>query len=126
MSNLNKEEYALLSQFSYIDLPSNMVKKYFSNSKASMSFSEVLNNLSEKNAYKKYLTNDQITLVHKMLNSPEICKLNFVQYENKDVLIGNKEEYTHEQKGKGITGFAAMGFVTPEGNPLAIFEVAKR
>jgi hypothetical protein len=61
-----------------------------------------------------------------MLNSPAICDLQFVQYENKDALVGNKDEHKEIQLGEhynytGITGFVAMGFVSPDGNPIAVY-----
>jgi hypothetical protein len=93
MANLTKEEYALLSEFSYIDLPEDVVKQLnMADSDDGLSFGRVLNYLNNYIENKKYLTDDQVILINKMINSPAICDLQFVQYENKDALVGASHE----------------------------------
>lgn len=125
MENLIKEDYALLSQFSYIDLPKEFINKLdHADPNKGLNMGTALNELTTNNDLKRELTNDQITLIHQMLTSPEICDLQFVQYENNDSLIGNKAKLIEKQTSrdnKEITGFVGMGFVSPEGNPIAVF-----
>ncbi|MCY9692051.1 Mbeg1-like protein [Paenibacillus alginolyticus] len=118
MGTIRREEYALLSDFSYIDLPDAYVKRFFNVNNKHNSLEEGLHLLL--NQYEDQLSSKQIEIVNQMLNSPELCKLTFKDYENKDSRLGNNAEKI-KQKGSDITGFAAMGFIAHDGIPIAVF-----
>jgi len=75
-------------------------------------------------AYQEYLTEGQVELVKQMLQSPDICALSFVKYSNYDGIVGNNKEDNEDNPEKNnkaasdFTGFVAMGFLTPSGEPV--------
>lgn len=115
MAQLTREEYALLSDFSYIDLPRDIARTI---NRGDASLSEIAARLLDK---PKLLSEAQLKCVERILDHPELLKLEFVQYENKDAIIGNHGEKDPTAQGEDITGFVAMGFVSPEGNPIAVY-----
>ena len=107
MSRLSDKEYALLSDFSYTDLPKNLLEN------DSTSLGALLDRLLDS---KKTLAPEHLQLVQKMRTHPELRNLTLVQYENKDSWDGDER-----QSGNDLTGFVAMGFVTSEGSPIAVY-----
>ena len=119
MASLSSEEYALLNEFSYIDLPK-QVKDLIEGNSENKNFGHILELLLTD--YNVYLTKEQLKFVKELRTYPEIIKLEVVQYENKDSIISNfKDKCFVPRQEKDITGFAAIGFVSPEGNPIAVY-----
>lgn len=107
MSRLSDKEYALLSDFSYIDLQG----YHLGNDPISLGAF-----LDELLDHRDTLKPEQLELLEKMQTNPELRNLKLVQYENKDSWDGDER-----QSGNGNTGFVAMGFVTTEGSPIAVY-----
>lgn len=107
---LNDQDQAILSEFSYIDLPANLDYK-------SMSLKKLAEHLASR--YKDLLSNNQLQLLSQISQNPQFEAVKLVSYQNNDKQVGNVNN-TVANVSKDNTGFVAMGFVS-ENQAITVF-----